>query len=180
MTYRIPLTSEQLRGLQSEIRFLMEAFELVGDHVIITDANGNILYANKAVEEVTGFSHGEIIGKTPGDLWGGFMDKAFYDKMWFTIKEEKIAFRAEVQNRTKDGMMYWQQLRIFPIFGDNNEVRFFIGIEPDITIRNVQQEHQKQYIKEMERLNDYLEKNQANIFELIKQLQDTKKDLRDD
>lgn len=175
MTYRKPLSQEELRGLRSEIRPLTEAFEFVGDHVVITDANGNILYANKAVEDVTGFSHEEIIGKTPGDLWGGLMEKKFYEDMWSTIKTEKRAFRGEVKNRTKDGMLYWQQLRIFPIFGDDHEVRFFIGIEPDITIRKVLEEHQKQYIKEMERLNDYLEGSQTKITELTEEVKHLRK-----
>lgn len=179
MTYQKILTQEELRNLQSEIRSLTEAFEFVGDHVVITDANGNILYANKAVEDVTGFSHDEIIGKTPGDLWGGLMEKKFYEDMWSAIKIEKRAFHGEVQNRTKDGMLYWQQLRIFPIFGDDGEVRFFIGIEPDVTIRKVLEGHQEQYIEEMERLNDYLEGKQAKITELAEEVKNVSKHLED-
>lgn len=159
-----------LRILQSEIRSLTEAFDYIGDHVVVADANGVIVYANKAVENVTGFSHEEIIGRTPGELWGGLMNKEFYDDMWRTIKIEKQPFRGEAQNRTKDGMLYWQQLRIFPVFGDTGEVRFFIGIEPDVTIRKTLEEHQKQYIEEMERLNEYLEKNQASVAELRKEV----------
>lgn len=170
MAYQKVLTQEELKNFQSEIRTLAEAFEFVGDHVVITDANGIILYANKAVEDVTGFSHEEIIGRTPGDLWGGLMEKKFYEDMWSAIKIEKKAFRGEVQNRTKDGMLYWQQLRIFPIFGDNGEVRFFIGIEPDMTIRKVLEGHQEQYIEEMDRLNNYLEEKQVKITELIEEI----------
>lgn len=174
---RESITQEQLRNLQSEIRSLSQAFDYVGDHIVITDANGIILYANKAVENVTGFFHDEIIGKTPGDLWGGLMGKEFYKDMWTAIKTEKKAFRGEVQNRTKEGMLYWQQLGIFPIFGDDDEVRFFIGIEPDITIRKVQDENQKQYIEEMERLNDYLGGNQAKIAELTEEVKRLRKRL---
>ncbi|MEK7082793.1 MAG: PAS domain S-box protein [Patescibacteria group bacterium] len=179
MTNQKPLTREELRNLQSEIQSLTEAFEFVGDHVVITDANGNILYANKAVEDVTGFSHDEIIGKKPGDLWGGLMEKKFYEDMCSAIKIEKRAFHGEVQNRTKDGMLYWQQLRIFPIFGDDGEVRFFIGIEPDVSIRKALEGHQEQYIEEMERLNDYLEGKQAKITELAEEVKNLWKRLED-
>ena len=105
------------------------------------------------------------------------MGKEFYKDMWTTIKTEKKAFRGEVQNRTKNGMLYWQQLRIFPIFGDDDEVRFFIGIEPDVTIRKVLEEHQKRYIEEMERLNDYLSDNQAKIAELTDEVKHLRKSL---
>jgi len=164
--------------LQTEIRSLAEAFDLVGDHVVITDASGTILYANKGVEDATGFSRDDMMGKTPGDLWGGVMEQSFYEEMWRTIKTDKKPFYGEVQNRQKDGMLYWQQLRIFPVFGDDGEARFFIGIEPDITIRKARERHQEQYSAEMERLNDYLASRQANINELNEEILQLRKRLK--
>jgi PAS domain S-box-containing protein len=118
-----------------EIASLRRAFDALQDHVIITDENGNILYANRAVEAKTGFSISEVIFKSPGDLWGGKMPRDFYEKMWHTIKEEKKPFVGEVSNRKKDGTEYWQELHIAPILDEKGEVKFFIGIEPDITDR---------------------------------------------
>jgi PAS domain S-box-containing protein len=42
------------------------------NHIIISDVDGKIIYANNAVERITGYSTKEIIGKTPR-LWGGLM-----------------------------------------------------------------------------------------------------------
>lgn len=121
-------------------------FDRVGDHVIITDENANILYANKAVEQVTGFAGQEIIGKNPGDLWGGQMGKDFYEKMWHTIKDEKNFFVGEVQNKRKDGTMYWQELHISPILDPAGNIRFFIGIEPNITDRKEKEKFRDEFI----------------------------------
>lgn len=61
----------EFEALRKNIGPLKDAFDLLDDHVVITDPNGAILYANKAVERNTGYILEEILGKNPGDLWGG-------------------------------------------------------------------------------------------------------------
>lgn len=102
------------------------------DHIIITDSDAFILYANKATEKTTGYSREELIGQRPS-LWGRQMSKAFYDNMWETIKIHKQPFRGEVNNIRKDGSPYTAELHISPIVGKNGDVEFFVGIERDIT-----------------------------------------------
>lgn len=125
---------------------LKDGFDLLGDHVIITDENANILYANKAVERNTGFPLSESLGKNPGDLWGGKMPKEFYEKVWQTIKIEKKPFVGEVENKRKDGTAYWQEIHISPVLDENGEVKFFIGIEPNITDRKKRDQFKEQFI----------------------------------
>ena len=112
---------------------LGRGFDQVSDHVVMTDGRGYILYANKAVEASTGYTIKEVIGKRPGDLWGGAMAVEFYKKMWHTIAVEKKPFIGEVQNKRKDDVLFWQELHISPILNQNGEVQFFIAIEPNIT-----------------------------------------------
>jgi len=125
---------------------LKKGFDLSPAHTIITDENGNILYANKAVEAHTSFSPEEIIGKNPGDFWGGNMPRSFYENMWHTIKIEKKPFAGEVQNKKKDGTLYWQELLITPILDEQGEIRFFIGIEPMISEKKKQDQFRDQFI----------------------------------
>ena len=142
------------KNLQRKIKGIepfKKAFDVLADHVIITDSNANILYANKAVERNTGFSQQETIGKNPGDLWGGNMPKEFYERMWRTAKKEKKSFVAEVQNKRKDGTMYWQELHISPILDGKGEVRFFIAIEPNITSRKEKERFKKKFLFETSR-----------------------------
>ncbi len=50
----------------------LEKFKLAvnnaSDHIVITDPEGIVLYANKRVEEITGFPKKEVIGKKTGIL----------------------------------------------------------------------------------------------------------------
>ena len=111
------------------------AVENASDHVVITDDKGIILYANDAVEKITGFSRKEILGKKVGtkDNWGGQMDKEFYRKLWHTILEKKDNFSGDVKNKRKDGEIYESAASISPILDEHGHVKFFVGIERDIT-----------------------------------------------
>lgn len=136
MAHRQPLSQKELMILQEKIQPLSRIFDLIDDHIVITDSHANIIYANEAVKKQTGYTKDEIIGKTPGDVWGGNMPKEFYQQMWHTIKDLKKPFVGEMKNQRKDGMAYWQELRIYPILDDKTgEITFFIAIEPNITAR---------------------------------------------
>lgn len=131
--------------MDEQITPLQKGFDALHEHVIITDEKGVILYANKAVEQATGYPLQEILGKKPGELWGGKMPKTFYEKMWHVIKDEKKPFVEEVKNVRKDGTEYWQELHITPIVNMEGNVQYFIGIEPDITERKKREEFREEF-----------------------------------
>lgn len=125
---------QDITGEKATIEDLVKfklAVEEASDHVIITDVDGKILYANNAAERITGYSREEMAGKTPR-LWGGRMEKDFYANFWKTIKTEKQPFFGEINNRRKNGELYVAEIHIAPVVSNGN-IRFFVGIERDIT-----------------------------------------------
>lgn len=116
-----------------DISILKTAFDLVADHIVITDRDAHILYANPAAVSATGFSIADMMGRNPGDLWGGNMPKKFWVDAWRTMKEEKKPVVLEVHNTRKDGSKIWQSLHISPVLNDAGDIHLFIGIEPNIT-----------------------------------------------
>lgn len=143
---RNPISEIELQRYQKEIKPLKTAFDLLKDQVIITDEHANILYANKATEQHTGFPLKDVLGKNPADLWGGNMDKDFYKNMWHTIKNEKKPFQGEVRNKKSDKTEYWQELLISPVLDPKGNVKLFVGIEPDITTRKNQEQFREEFI----------------------------------
>jgi PAS domain S-box-containing protein len=117
----------------------MEKFKLAvenaSDHIVITDPDGIILYANKAVEAITGFKRNEVMGFKCGcgATWGGLMDTDFYKHFWTEIKVKKHSFSGEIVNKRKNGEKYIALSHIAPILDKKGEARFFVGIERDIT-----------------------------------------------
>ena len=109
------------------------AVQNASDHIVITDADGFVLYANKAVERITGYSLEETIGTKAGKLWGGLMPPEYYKNLWHIIKEEKKILESEIKNRRKNGEIYDAQVRISPVLDEQKNILFFVGIEIDIT-----------------------------------------------
>ncbi len=117
-----------------ELEKFQLAVEHASDHIVITDAEGIVLYANSAVERITGFSNQEVIGKKAGskELWGGLADLDTYKKLWNTIKSGEN-FVGEIKNKRKNGQEYIAIANISPVLNDKDEVVFFVGIERDVT-----------------------------------------------
>ncbi len=142
------IKKEQLKSaaLAGELEKFKLAVDGANEHIIITDAEGGVIYANKAVETITGFSPAEVLGKKPGKIWGGHMSIEFYKKMWHRIKIEKKGFIGEVNNYKKNSTPYVASLNITPILDKNGAVEFFVGIERDITKEKKVEEMKNDFI----------------------------------
>lgn len=168
------LTTANARGEEMAERMTEDlqkyrlALENASNHIIITDPEGKILYANKAVETLTGYSRSETLGSTPR-LWGGQMPLDFYQKMWKTIKEEKKVFESEITNKRKNGELYIAQTTISPIIDDRSEgLMGFVGIEVDITKKKKDEE-------EVLKMNDLMVGRELKMVELKKEIESLKK-----
>ena len=159
--------SEAHRTLAEEIAPLTPGFDLLSDHVIITDVDGHVLYMNAAAEKKTGYSKEEVIGKNGGKIWGGLMEKEFYTALWESIKTHKQTYVGEVKNRAKDGTEYWAELRITPVLDNDGNIQCFIGIEPDVTARK---EADEKLNATKDKLFHFLAEREVRMMELKKQL----------
>lgn len=140
---------------KEELQKFKQAVDNSFDHVIISDPDGKILYANETAEHLTGFSFEEMQGNTPA-LWGKQMSKAFYQEFWETIKTKKQPYTGEVTNQKKDGTKYLATIRVSPILDSKKNVRFFVGVEQDITEDRRQEEIKKQHVVELEEVNRHV------------------------
>lgn len=116
---RVSISQQEIsRRLEEINKFgLKKSFDLSPAHIIITDENANVLYANKAVENSTGFSQIETIGKNPavdmqpkiftkvesttgGAGLGLFIVKMTCDyfgwKVWFDTGESSTTFYVKI------------------------------------------------------------------------------------
>lgn len=145
-------SEEKLRAQKEEL----DKFKLAADnsfnHTVITDPDGRVLYANKAAENLTGFSVREMLGKTPA-LWGKQMSREFYESFWHALKQEKRSYLGEVTNRRKDGTRYLASINASPILDSKGRVKFFVGIERDITAERQHQNEIERHSRELEEAN---------------------------
>src|SRR3989344_845129 len=127
-----PFFKESQEIIEASDGFKM-ALDNAYNHIVITDLNGIIRYANRGAKIITGYSIKEMLGNTPR-LWGGLMSDDFYKSLWKTIKEDGKMFEGELTNRKKSGDIYIARVRIYPFFNPkNNNLIGFVGTEEDIT-----------------------------------------------
>lgn len=101
--------------------------------VIITDREGYTLWANTAMEVISGYDLHELMGKKPGDvLQGADTDPAAVLLISEALKKG-VAIRKEILNYHKDGTPYWIDLHISPVKDPAGRVLKFIAIENEIT-----------------------------------------------
>ena len=107
--------------------------EKTDNAVIITDANGLILWVNQGFSDITGYTLEEVKGKKPGSfLQGKDTDPATVQRIREYL-QQRVPFRENILNYDKKGTPYWIQLNVTPVFNEKNELTNFIAFELNIT-----------------------------------------------
>ncbi len=153
VTSKIPLTEEngEIIGLvgigrditeqklaQEKILKLSMGIEQSSATIVITDLNGTIEYVNPAFTATSGWSEEEAIGLNPRVLKSGNMETAVYKNLWKSISSGNV-WRGELQNKKKDGSLYWEWATITAIKNDKGIKTNYIAIKEDITERKKMQ-----------------------------------------
>jgi len=138
------VSAEGEGGLE-QVAEVLRILEMLDELAIVTDPRGMIVYANTAAERITGYRVNELVGKTPA-LWGHQMDEGFYQEMWRTITEQKTQYRGSLRNKRKDGTLYDAEVHIVPVVGTGDTIRFFLGVERDVSAMQQLQRAQREFI----------------------------------
>jgi len=103
--------------------------------VIITDPAWTIEFVNAAFCRQTGYRPSEVIGQNASLLSAGPIMETCYAKLRDTLQAGKN-WTGELQERRKNGTMYWEQALTTPIrYSKKGPVRHFLKIAEDITDR---------------------------------------------
>lgn len=155
---------KQLEASQKELSKLTLAIEQSPITVLITDVEGKIEYVNPYFSIATGYAPEDVIGKKPSILKSKTHAKSFYKTLWDTIKSGE-SWRGEIQNKKKNGVLFWESATISPIFSDQNHISHFVAIKEDISLRksleNEATLNRLRLIRHQNALNDI---TQGNIF----------------
>lgn len=126
---------EALQARDAQARELALVAARTDNAVIITDAQGLILWVNEGFERISGFSLDEAVGKNPGRLLQG----PDTDPVVRRMMREQLAcgegFETEIINYDKAGRKYWVALDVKPVHDEAGGLIKFIAIERDITER---------------------------------------------
>lgn len=136
---RVAQAEAQLNN-EAILRLHYQALESISQGVLITDADRRITYANRAFQNMTGYSESDILGKTPSFLHKSDLDVELLDELRAALNEGDT-FNGSLLNYRKDGEPYWSDLSITPVKDNEGKITHFVGIKRDVTeSRQIQQE----------------------------------------
>jgi two-component system, cell cycle sensor histidine kinase and response regulator CckA len=144
--------SERKRAQESSVR-LATAVEQSAEAIVITDANGSILYTNPAFEKTTGYTSAEVLGQNPRILKSGRQDAEFYRQMW-TVLSQGGVWSGHLINKRKDGTLFEEDATISPVRDGAGQIVNYVAVKRDVSneIRLEQQLFQAQKIEAIGRL----------------------------
>jgi diguanylate cyclase (GGDEF)-like protein/PAS domain S-box-containing protein len=121
-------------GAQELALLKLEALDAAPVGFIITTKDGTIVWANAAIEQLTGYPPAELLGQNPRVFDSGLQAEPFYREMWERILAGQ-KWQGELINRRKDGTLYHEELSITPVHDATGEISHFISVKRDVTER---------------------------------------------
>ncbi len=133
------LTSQIQKRKEAEDKLILyeRAINSGSNGILITDPNlpdNPIVFCNPAYLKATGYSLEEVLGKNGRILQREDNDQEGLRILRASIKKQESC-TVTVRNYRKDGTMFWNDLRISPIFNSKGKLTNFIGVQTDVTNR---------------------------------------------
>lgn len=139
---------------EHHLKLLESIITNTNEAAMITEAGSldepgpKIIYVNKALVKMTGYTEKEILGRSPRMFQGEESDREELYKMKWALRKDQ-SYSSEIINYTKSGRPYWASIDIAPVTDVTGKVSHFIAIQRDITNRKLQEQEREKLISEL-------------------------------
>jgi len=141
-----------------------------------------LIYVNKAFEEITGYGCAECLGKNCRFLQADDRDQEALQTIHKALQEHRPC-TAVLRNYRKNGELFWNELRMAPVFDEKKRLIHYIGIQTNITDRVRAEGEVARYREHLENLvrerTQKLEEKNTALKEVLDQIQTEKEAIRD-
>ena len=153
----------EARRAGEELRLRDRAIAASANGIVISDPNlpdNPVVYVNPAFERMTGYAADEVVGRNCRFLQGEDRDQPEIERLRAAIREGRSC-EVVMRNYRKDGTLFFNELAVSPVFGDDGGVSRFVGIQDDVTGRMEAQEELK---RSEERYRAVIEQSTEGIY----------------
>jgi len=106
--------NERTRELQAERDRTHAILETVGESVVVTDLEGQVLFVNPATSELTGYSRDELLGLPLWHNWSAQTLANAWPEAEQALASDQV-WQGEIYGRRKDGTLYIARLTGSPL-----------------------------------------------------------------
>jgi PAS domain S-box-containing protein len=128
-------TEEEKLRIHNELHHYKKALDRSA-MLTVTDLEGNIIDINTKFSDISGWSRHELLGQNPRVLNSGHHPKNFWATMFHNLQHGQV-WRGEVQNKTKEGQLFWVDMSVVPVYDQHNQIYKYMGIAYPITDRKM-------------------------------------------
>lgn len=125
-----------------DLELLKKAIDASNDGIVIAEREGDdniLIYANRAFEQLTGYQQDEILFQDCRFLQAGDRDQQGLTEIKEALANNQPC-RVVLRNYRKDGSQFWNELSISPVFNEQDQLMYYIGVQKDVT-RQVEAEN---------------------------------------
>lgn len=137
------------------VKLLERAVDHTRIGITITDPNQEdnpIIYCNDGFLHLSGYKEDEVIGRNCRFLQGSATKQGAVNKVSEAVrKQEQVS--VEILNYRKNGEEFWNDLHIDPIYIEEEDQYYFVGVQKDITDQKKSEEQLKTTLKEITALS---------------------------
>ena len=111
----------------------------LNDAIITADLDYKIIYANKAFQDLYGYSQEELLDRTPAIL----NVESNFEKIWKDIYKKVASgmiWRGKVLNRKKDDSIFNCKLTVFRLVDEKGKIFAYASNQRDVTERKSEEE----------------------------------------
>lgn len=125
---------------EAQLRLLETSVARLNDIVLITEAEPidepgpRIVFVNDAFERLTGYTHHEVLGRSPRFLQGADTSREELDRIRVAMENHQPV-RTEIINYKKNGEPFWIEMDIVPLVDQKGNLTHFVAVQRDITDR---------------------------------------------
>lgn len=139
---------KEILELAEQNILMARAIEKIDLGVTISDGRQRhhpLIFCNQSFIELSGRSMEEVLGFSCDFMQGPETDPNVVKAISEAIRDHK-SIRVEILNYRKNGETFWNELSINPIFAHDGSLKYYVGIQHDITDRKHVEAMKKEFI----------------------------------
>lgn len=105
--------------------------ENLDESVVVTDPDGIIVYANRAVAELSGYSVEDLVGQHVRIFGSGEVPSEVFAQMWTELHRGR-SWAGRFKNRRRDGTIWVEEVTISPVYTEDR-ITHYVKVARDLT-----------------------------------------------